>query len=586
MDKSSSKRSRPSSLRLRALILMLVAFTVISIPAYFAFVWIVNSAVLTMGTAFAEKQILYDRYRGLGALMQEVKLAETLARSDAILAWARAEELPEARARGLAELEHYREAFSDHSYFFALAESGSYYFNDADNSFAGKQLNHTLSRDNPDDSWFYNTLALGTGCHLNVNNDRALQVTKVWFNCVVSDSSGPVGVLGSGLDLTAFIRQVVDVPQQGVQSMFVDASGALQAHRDPKLIDFHSISKTMLERRTIFSLIDSSTDRQALRTMMNAVTTDEVAVRSRFMKVGGREMLVGVGYLDKLDWYNVTLMDVDRIIDKSQFLPIGLLLAGLMIACVALLGLLFQRQVLDRLKRMESRMVAVKEGDLALVQADPAGDEIGRLSQTFASMAASVSDNTRMLEQMVRERTEELQRLAYRDQLTDILNRRGFIDAYEAVQRGRSTGSDRMGLMVIDLDQFKQINDTFGHMAGDLVITETARRLTDIIRPTDVCGRWGGDEFIVLINGLGAQSLRAIAEVVRQAVTGTAITLADGRQVKLTVSVGTCLVDRGDSIDAVVDMADAALYAAKSQGRDRVVVYDPVRNDVDRRRAV
>ena len=580
---ASSKRSLVGSLRTRVLVLTLLAFAAISIPAYFSFVWIVNSTVVTLGTLFAEKQILFDRYRGLGALMQEVKLAETLARSDAVVEWAKDESNRERYARGIAELEHYREAFSDQSYFFAVASSGNYYFNDAENNYGGKQLSHTLSRDNPRDAWFYKTMALGEGCHLNVDNDDVLQVTKVWFNCVVTDGSRPVGVLGSGLDLTSFIREVVDIPQRGVQAIFVDRSGALQAHRDPRLIDFHSFTKELASKKTVFSLIDRVADQEALRQLMADVTSGDVVVKSQFMQVAGHEMLVGVGYLDKLGWYNITFMDVDTIIDRSLFLPIGLLLVAVMLASALLIAFAFKRRVLDRLKRVESRMQAVKEGDLAPVPADLGSDEIGRLSQTFSSMAATVSDHTKMLEQMVQERTEELQRLAYRDQLTDIFNRRGFIQAFTDVQA--KGGGDGLAMLLIDIDDFKGINDGFGHLAGDQVVAETARRISDIIRPVDVCGRWGGDEFIVLINGLGTRGLRPIAEVIRKAVAGPVLTLPDGREVKMTLSIGACLVEATDSIDTAVDMADAALYAAKSQGRDRVVVYDPVRNDVDQRRA-
>jgi len=580
---ASSKRSLAGSLRTRVLVLTLVAFAAISVPAYFSFVWIVNSTVVTLGTLFAEKQILFDRYRGLGALMQEVKLAETLARSDAVVEWAKDETNRERSARGIAELEHYRQAFSDHSYFFAMAESGNYYFNDAQNAYSGKQLSHTLSRDNPRDAWFYKTLALGEGCHLNVDNDDALQVTKVWFNCVVTDGTGPIGVLGSGLDLTAFIREVVDIPQRGVQAMFVDQSGALQAHRDPRLIDFHSITKELANKRTIFSLIDKLEDQEALRALMTEVTSGDVVVKSRFMQVAGHNMLVGVGYLDQLGWYNVTFMDVDTIIDRSLFLPIGLLLAAIMLACALLVAFVFKRSVLDRLQRMERRMNAVKAGSLAPVPADQGSDEIGRLSQTFSSMAATVSDHTKMLEQMVQERTEELQRLAYRDQLTDIFNRRGFIDAFTEAQA--NAGDERLAMLLIDIDDFKGINDGFGHLAGDQVVAETARRISAIIRPTDACGRWGGDEFIVLINGLGTRGLRSIAEVIRKAVSGPVIVLPDGREVAMTVSIGACLADAADTIDTVTDMADAALYSAKTQGRDRVVVFDPIRNDVDQRRA-
>lgn len=576
MGSSRNKRSVAGSLRTRMLVLTLLAFVAISVPAYFSFLWIVNSTVIKLGTLFAEKQILFDRYRGLGALMQEVKLAETLARSSAIREWALDEDNSERKARGLAELEHYREAFGDHSYFFVVDTSGNYYFNDAANNYAGRQLSHRLSRDNPRDAWYFKTVALGEGCHLNVDHDDVLVVTKVWINCVIRDAERVIGVLGSGLDLTAFVREVVDVPQTGVTAMFVDRSGALQAHRDPRLIDFHSFTKELANKKTIFSLIDRAEDRETLAGLMRDVTSGQVLVKSAFLQVDGHEMLVGVGYLDRLGWYNVTFMDVDKIIDRGLFLPIGLLLAGIMIAGALLIGLAFKRSVLDRLKRVEKRFAEVKQGRFAPAPVDQGEDEIGQLSRSFADMAASVGDNTHMLEQMVEARTEELRALAYRDQLTGIANRRGFIDRFADVQKAADAAGARLGLLLIDVDRFKNVNDGFGHLAGDRVVIETARRLTEIIRPSDVCGRWGGDEFIVLINDVGTVGLRAIADRTQRRLSDAPFKLGDARELRLTVSIGACLLEPADTIEMAAEMADAALYRAKAEGRDRVVVFDPM----------
>jgi diguanylate cyclase (GGDEF)-like protein len=577
MGTFKTRRALIGSLRTRMLLMMMAAFLAVSVPAYFSFTWIVNSAVVTLGTLFAEKQILFDRYRGLGALMQEVKLAETLARAPAILEWAQDEDNAERQQRGLAELEHYRAAFGDKSYFFVVGASGNYYFNDAANSYDGEQLRYRLSRDNLRDGWYYKTTALGEGCHLNVDHDDVLAVTKVWINCVIRDDDGVIGVLGSGLDLSAFISEVVDIPQTGVTAMFVDRSGAVQAHRDPRLVDFHSITKEGDSKKTIYSLIDKPQDRAMLGELMREVTSGEVLVRSRFMQVDGREVLVGVGYLDRLGWYNVTFMDVDEIIDRDLFLPIGLLLAAIMAGGALVVSLVFKRRVLDRLARIEGRFTAVREGDFAPIPTDPGKDEIGRLSQAFVAMASTVGSNTQMLEQMVEERTEQLRLLAYRDQLTAIANRRGFVDAYEKVQAEADISGARLGLLLIDIDRFKDINDGFGHHAGDQVIVEIARRLLMVMRPTDVCGRWGGDEFIVLINDVGTKGLRTIAEAVKRAVSVGPVTLQDEREVPVTASIGACLIEPGDDIDTVVDMADTALYRAKSEGRDRVTVFDPQR---------
>jgi len=570
---SSIRRALARSLRTRILLLTLCAFVAVSVPAYFSFVAVVNATVVKLGTLFAEKQILFDRYRGMGALMQEVKLAETLARSSVIEAWARQEDNPVLREKGIAELEHFREAFSDHSYFFVVGASGNYYFNDAANGYAGKQLSHTLSRDNPRDGWYYKTAALGEGCHLNVDHDDALGVTKVWINCVIRDGDKVLGVLGSGLDLTAFVREVVDFPQAGVTAMFVDRSGAVQAHRDPRLVDFHSLTKELGSKKTVFSLLDRPEDREAMQAMMDHVTSPEVLVESHFMRINGAEMLVGVGYLDRLGWYNVTLMDVDKIIDRGLFVPIGLLLGVIVLISIGAVGWVFKRQVLDRLARVEGRFAAVDGGKFAPGLVDMSGDEIGRMSRAFEAMAGQVSGNTARLEQAVAARTAELKALAYRDQLTGIGNRRGFIEAFERIRE--DAGEDaRLALMLIDIDAFKGVNDTLGHQAGDALVAEMARRLTGMARTDDACGRWGGDEFILLVSNIGPGELKPIADAVRLALSSRPVTLGE-REVTITVSIGASEIAEGDTLEAAVDLADAALYRAKAEGRNRVVAFDP-----------
>ncbi|KQX35631.1 diguanylate cyclase [Devosia sp. Root436] len=561
-----------SSLRIRVLILVLLGFAAVAAPAYLAFNWIVASTVVQLGTLFAEKQILYDRYRGLEALMREVSLAETLAGSQSIRDWANDEANPELKRRGIAELEHFRQSFADRSYFFAIGESGNYYFNDAANSYAGDQYRYTVSPDNPRDAWYYSTVALGEGCHLNVDNDANLRVTKVWMNCVIREGRRVLGVLGTGIDLTSFIQEVVNVPQVGVTSMFVDRQGAVQAHRDQDMVDLRSLTAEMSAKRTVFSLVDKPEDRAALQALMDEVAAGNAVAQSRFMTMGGKEMLVGVGYLDKLGWFNVTLMDIDAIIDKRLFLPIGLLLASMMGLVTAIMVLVFKRAVLDRLKRLELVVHSARQGEYgpALSMADARQDEVGRLSAAFTEMAVAVTDNTRLLEARVRARTEELETLASRDAQTGIANRRGFVAAFA----GAATGQ-RHGLVLVDIDHFKSINDNYGHSAGDAVIVEVSRRIVECVGEGNVCARWGGDEFIILLRDSAPHLLRAGAFGVMAAINDRPVELAGGKSAPVTASVGACLVEPGDTIETATEMADAALYMAKGEGRNRVVIFDP-----------
>ena len=560
-----------SSLRIRVLILVLLGFAAVAIPAYAAFNWIVASTVIQLGTLFAEKQILYDRYRGLEALMREVSLAETLAGSQSIRDWANDEDNVDLKRRGVAELEHFRQSFADHSYFFVIGSSGNYYFNDAANSYAGEQYRYTVSADNPRDAWYYSTVALGEGCHLNVDNDANLRVTKVWMNCVIREGRRVLGILGTGIDLTSFIQEVVNVPQVGVTSMFVDRQGAVQAHRDQDMVDLRSLTREMSAKRTVFSLVDKPEDQAALRVLMDEVAAGKALAQSRFMTVDGKETLVGVGYLDRLGWFNITLMDIDAIIDKRLFLPIGVLLAGMMGLVAAIMVLVFKRQVLDRLKRLELVVHSARRGEYgpALSMGDERQDEVGRLSTAFTEMAVAVTEHTNLLETRVRERTEELQTLAFRDPQTGIANRRGFVSAFAELVPGQ-----RHGLLLVDIDHFKAINDNFGHAAGDAVIIEVSRRIVECVGAGHISARWGGDEYIVLLRDSAPHLLRATAFGVMAAISDRPIDLPGGSQAMVTLSVGACLVEPGDTIEMVTEMADAALYMAKDEGRNRVVILD------------
>ncbi|MCP8888438.1 sensor domain-containing diguanylate cyclase [Devosia ureilytica] len=554
------------------LLFVLLGFAAVAAPAFVALNWVVNSTVIQLGTLFAEKQVLYDRHRGLEALLREVSLAETLAGSQAIRDWALDESNLALKQRGIAELEHYRQSFADHSYFFVIDQSGNYYFNDAANGYAGDQLRYAVSPGNPRDAWYFSTKALGEGCHLNVDNDANLRVTKVWMNCVIREGRHVLGVLGTGIDLSAFIQEVVNIPQVGVTSMFVDRQGQVQAHRDENLVNLASLSSDMRDKRTVYSLVDTPADQETLQQLMTSVAAGGALARSAFVSVGGQQTLVGVGYLDKLGWFNVTLMDLDAIIDRRLFLPIGLLLLAVMVLVAVLLMLVFKRAVLDRVAALEGVVRSARQGDYrpAIGMGSGQQDEIGRLAASFTEMAAAVDDNTRLLEARVRERTSALEQLAFKDGQTGILNRRGFIAAHAEV-----VVSAGYGLLLVDIDRFKSINDRYGHAAGDAVVLEVARRISAAIRSGDRCARWGGDEFIVLLPQCTPEQLRTIAARVMAAIDERPIGLdkEDG-SIVTSVSVGACLADAGDSLDVATDMADTALYMAKSQGRNMVVVFD------------
>ena len=166
---------------------------------------------------------------------------------------------------------------------------------------------------------------------------------------------------------------------------------------------------------------------------------------------------------------------------------------------------------------------------------------------------------------------EELERRSRTDALTGLYNRRHVVDALMAeLERARRDGR-LPGVLMIDLDQFKAVNDVYGHAAGDAVLRAVARRLQAGVRRYDVVGRWGGEEFCVVVPGVGSdRALRRVAETVRKAIADTPVPLPDGRLLRVTASAGCALATDGLwSVESIVDAADRALYAAKRAGRNR-----------------
>ncbi|MFI5197002.1 MAG: sensor domain-containing diguanylate cyclase [Thermoanaerobaculia bacterium] len=167
------------------------------------------------------------------------------------------------------------------------------------------------------------------------------------------------------------------------------------------------------------------------------------------------------------------------------------------------------------------------------------------------------------------QKIRELETLSLVDALTGAGNRR-----YAEIQlNSRLAEKNRyglpVGLLFLDIDRFKTVNDRFGHVAGDDVLRVIARTLASASRAGDFLGRWGGEEFVVLIEGLDAAHLREGADRLRMLVSGSSIPSVPGLEV--TVSIGATEARRGDTVASLVARADARMYEAKRRGRNRVV---------------
>jgi len=180
----------------------------------------------------------------------------------------------------------------------------------------------------------------------------------------------------------------------------------------------------------------------------------------------------------------------------------------------------------------------------------------------------------------IAKQNEELKSLATRDSLTGCLNRRAFLEVFEAeLQAAQRRGHD-LACVMCDIDRFKAINDTHGHTVGDRVIAEAARLLQLAVRENDHICRYGGEEFCVLLPGLGSAQAAAIAERMRAAIETQVNALAGLAEPALvSASFGVTDLDCGaQTLAELIDQADSAMYQAKAAGRNRVALHPPAGN--------
>ena len=166
-----------------------------------------------------------------------------------------------------------------------------------------------------------------------------------------------------------------------------------------------------------------------------------------------------------------------------------------------------------------------------------------------------------------RRKIESMRRLAYLDHLTQMPNRRFLETTVASAVAEFRVSKDPFGVLVIDLDEFKPINDSFGHPFGDRVLRCVGDSLSRSLRPTDTVGRWGGDEFVAIVRGVDLEILNRLALRCVRLVRQTAIPFSDDQQVPLSVSIGAALSRASENVEQLIHRADELMYRSKAGGR-------------------
>jgi diguanylate cyclase (GGDEF)-like protein len=194
------------------------------------------------------------------------------------------------------------------------------------------------------------------------------------------------------------------------------------------------------------------------------------------------------------------------------------------------------------------------------------------------NLAAELRLLNSSLEMKIEERTVELAsvnerliNMAHTDSLTGLANRRAFDDALRKEEARSNRSGRNLIIGMVDLDNFKEVNDQYGHRSGDDVLKGIARILNESVRTTDVTCRWGGDEFCVLFPETSREAAFMVTDRLRQAISRE-VFIAETGPVSVTASIGLAEYIPGLEVDDVIDAADTALYYSKKHGRNKVAV--------------
>ncbi|RQH06911.1 GGDEF domain-containing protein [Paraburkholderia dinghuensis] len=569
-------------LKFKITLLTLLVFAATAVAA----IWMTRSMLIEVmedwGRRFAEHQVRHYQTQVLEPIAHDLSIAKEMARAPEIVDWAADPDNENKKRTALVTMEAYRRRFRDHSWFMAMSKGGGYYYNNQAGDFAGKELRYTLDKNFPRDQWFFTLLRQSRDVQVNVDTDAHLGVTNVWLNLQIRDKSGNdvLAIGGTGFNLVNFIGDRDLSGGDGVDSLLVDKDGAIQISRDLTRIDFASLTHEPAREKTIFSWVASPNEAREIRERMDRVLSGATSFEIVPVHIGGRKFLIGLAALRDIGWVEVTILDLSKLLPGSSLERVTTTLLVAMLLLLTCWYWILRRSVFQPLTQMRTAMSKVAAGEKVNMHAEAMPvREMRELFQQFSEMAEAVQRSRQHLETEVKARTIELEKLkdaaerqARMDALTGLANRLAFHEVSGELAQLSKHSERPLSLVMIDIDNFKSINDKWGHDAGDAVLRTVADLLASSVRRSDLAARLGGEEFVVVLTDTAVEDARVFSERLRLDMMDLEINF-NGERIRFTSSFGVSSGKMSEmSIAALLNLADASLYRSKNAGRNRVTV--------------
>ncbi len=300
-----------------------------------------------------------------------------------------------------------------------------------------------------------------------------------------------------------------------------------------------------------------------------------------------REKIVIYRYYEPMDWYLCSGVYINELVKPVQLMKIKFFLVSLGILCFSILmSIICSKALLQPIRMLIMATERVIDGNFDIKINNGRNDEIGRLINIFNQMILKIKGymaglrlaNEQLekanidLEQKVQQRTKQLELLSNLDGLTGIANRRKMDDNLNHEWKFALRNRQPLSLIILDIDFFKNYNDTYGHPAGDACLKKIVKALSGSLkRSTDFAARYGGEEFVVILGNTAQTGAAEIAEEIRKAVEDLHIPHASSpfsSSVTISLGISTLVSFTNISLPGFIKSADEALYAAKQSGKN------------------
>lgn len=404
-------------LRTKSMLALVIACLVALAPTILIGWHVLERGKAHFGRQYAENFTLLRAQKIKEPVSKELALAKRFADSVLLQQWLMDEDSPKKKSRFFQEAQGYRKAFQGSKYFVVNRDTLAYYFNGPDKEYSQEPRYH-LDTDDPDDSWFFHSMDDFDTFTINVNPDVHLGNVQVWINVIIKNNGQKMGMAGTGLELSSFLKEFITTDKPGVTPIILDEEGLIQAHPDKSLIAFGSGAKaknqnssSQQERTSLQNQFSGPSGSENLAQAMDMAQENPGSVETFWADLDGTKQLVALTWIPQLNWHVVSAVDLQaaQVVEGPWVAMAVAALAGMFAILLLVFGYGVDRIVLRPLNRLHQSATSLAQGNYEVSLPSTGADEVGDLTRAFAGMVEEIKSHTRELEKKVRERTSELE---------------------------------------------------------------------------------------------------------------------------------------------------------------------------------